>query len=66
MFGLWPIWGFLTPIYLLVLFMGYTMALSFIPGGPIGTLIAWLLIFGVAATSHYMDHEKLQVVMEHA
>lgn len=62
-FGLWPVFGFLTPIYLFVLFMGYTLALGFLPGNFCGTLLAWLLIFGVAAVSHYMDHEKLNIII---
>ena len=54
--GLWPIWGWLTPFILVVLFMGYTMTLGFLPGGFIGTLISWLLIFAASATSHYIPH----------
>jgi uncharacterized YccA/Bax inhibitor family protein len=60
------LWGFLTPIYIFVLFMGYSMALTFMPGGMCGTLFAWLLVFVVAAVSHYMDHEKLNIMIEHA
>ena len=55
--ALWPVWGWLTPLILIVLFMGYTMVLTLMPSGFIGTLLSWLLIFAASATSHYIPHE---------
>ncbi|CAI2377392.1 unnamed protein product [Moneuplotes crassus] len=52
-----PIWGFLTVPIILVIFMGYSMSLTFLPGGYFGTLLALLLLFGMSATSHYIPHE---------
>ena len=63
MLGLWPVYGLLTPIYLFVLFMGYSMALSFMPGGMIGTIIAWLLIFIIAYVSHELKHEDVNHIV---
>jgi hypothetical protein len=57
--GLWPIWGFLTIIYMVILFLGYTMAMTFLPGGLIGTLLFWTLTFGMAFINHLMPHEAV-------
>ena len=57
--GLWPIWGFLTPIFMIVLFMGYTMSLTFLPSGFVGTLLFWVLMFALASTSHFIPHERV-------
>jgi hypothetical protein len=56
MVGLWPIWGILTPIYMVILFMGYSMSLMFLPDGLIGTLLSWVLTISIACTSHYLPH----------
>ena len=55
-FGLWPIWGFLTPIYLAVLFMGYTMTLVFMPSGICGMLLFWIVTIGIAVATHFIHH----------
>ena len=57
--GLWPIWSFLTVIYMVILFMGYTMALTFLPGGLIGSLLFWILTIGIASTSNYFTHDPV-------
>ena len=31
--AIWPIWGFLSPIYIFILTMGYIFVLTFLPGG---------------------------------
>mmetsp|Transcript_8378 Transcript_8378/g.7743 ORF Transcript_8378/g.7743 Transcript_8378/m.7743 type:complete len:142 (+) Transcript_8378:296-721(+) len=55
--GLWPIWGFLTIVYVIILIMGYTMTLIFLPDGFFGALIFWLFTIGLAFTSHYLPHD---------
>jgi hypothetical protein len=57
--GLWPIWGFLTIVYMIILFMGYTMALTFLPGGFIGMLLFWMFTVGLASTCHFWPHDPL-------
>ena len=37
--AMWPVWGIFTPILMVILFMGYTFLLIFLPGGFIGTLV---------------------------
>lgn len=58
--GLWPVFGFLTPIYMFVLFMGYTMILIFLPNGAAGTIIFWVLVFAIAGTSHLIPHDPIE------
>jgi hypothetical protein len=59
MIGLWPLWGFFTPIIMFVLFMGYTMSLMFLPDGFIGTILFWVLMIGLASTSHFIPHDRI-------
>ena len=58
-FALWPIWGFLTPIIMFILFMGATMAMIFLPPGMLGTLLFWSLIVFLATASHLIPHEAV-------
>eukprot|EP00347_Sterkiella_histriomuscorum_P020286 403338390 len=55
--ALWPIWGWLTPIMMFILFMGYTMLLMFLPGGFLGTIIFWIMMFAMATVSHLIPHD---------
>ena len=54
--ALWPIWGFLTPIYILVLTFGYIFSLTFLPDGKCGTIVFWILMIGIATLSHELPH----------
>lgn len=58
---MWPIWGLLTPILMFVLFMGYTMLLTFLPNGFLGTLTFWALIMSMATLSHLIPHDPESV-----
>ncbi|TNV75939.1 hypothetical protein FGO68_gene13910 [Halteria grandinella] len=58
-FALWPIWGFLTPIIMFILFMGATMSMIFLPPGMLGTLVFWSIIIFLATASHLIPHEAV-------
>ena len=53
-----PIWGFLTIPIIVVIFMGYSMWMAFLPGGYLGAFCALLLLFLMSATSHFIPHES--------
>jgi hypothetical protein len=59
--GLWPLFGLLTPVYMFILFMGYTMVLLFLPSGFIGTIMFWGLCLSCGFTSHFIPHEPLNL-----
>ena len=59
--GLWPIWGFLTPVLMFVLFMGASMFMVFLPGGFIGSLIFWGIVIFLATASHLIPHDSIDV-----
>ena len=54
--AIWPIWGFLSPIYIFIMSMGYIFVLTFLPGGTIGTITFWVLTIAVATFSHLIPH----------
>ena len=54
--ALWPIWGFLTPVYILILTFGYIFSLTFLPDGKFGTILFWVLMIGIATLSHTLPH----------
>ena len=54
--AIWPIWGFLSPIYIFIMTMGYIFVLTWLPGGTIGTIVFWALTIGVATFSHLIPH----------
>jgi len=54
--AIWPIWGFLSPVYIFIMTMGYIFVLTFLPGGMLGTIIFWVLSIFVATCSHLIPH----------
>lgn len=58
-FAMWPIWGWLTPFIMFVIFMGGTMMMSFLPGGQIGNLIFWSIMIFLVFMSHMLPHEDV-------
>ena len=54
--AIWPIWGFLSPIYMFFLCLGSIFGLTFLPDGHFGTVIFWLIIIGAATLSHKLPH----------
>ena len=54
--AIWPIWGFLSPVYIFIMTMGYIFVLTFLPGGKIGVVLFWVLTIGVATFSHLIPH----------
>jgi len=55
--ALWPIFGLLTPFYLLIIFFGASLSMTFLPGGACGTLLFWILFLVAGYISHTMPHE---------
>ena len=55
--AIWPIWGFLSPVYIIVLSMGYIFSLTFLPDGKCGTIVFWILMIALATLSHKLPHE---------
>ena len=54
--AIWPVWGFLSPLYVFVMTMGYIFVLTFLPGGKVGTIIFWVLSIAAATLSHLIPH----------
>ena len=53
----WPVWGILTPLYMIIHFFGATMVMVLLPSGVCGNLIFWLT-FGVGGYFlHNLPHE---------
>ena len=57
--ALLPVWGLKVVPILLVLFMGFTMTMHFLPGGYLGSLMFVILVCLAGATSHFIEHEGL-------
>jgi hypothetical protein len=57
--ALWPVWGLLTPIYMLILFFGYSFSLIFLPNGHLGTLVFYVGSAAVAYISHTLPHDPI-------
>ena len=57
--ALWPIWRYLTPVYMLVLFFGYSFSLMFLPSGHLGTLMFYVGSGAAAYISHTMPHDPV-------
>ena len=54
--AIWPIWGFLSIIYIFIISLGYIFSLTFLPDGKIGLITFWLLMIGIATLSHTLPH----------
>ena len=57
--AVWPIFGFLTPFYLIIMFFGGSLTMTFLPGGSLGTLMFWILFFGIGYVSHTLPHDPV-------
>jgi len=57
--AMWPVWGFLTPVYMVVMFFGYSFSLMFLPSGHLGTLVFYLGTGAAAYISHTMPHDPV-------
>lgn len=57
--AMWPVWGFLTPVYFLILFFGYSFSLIFLPSGHFGTVVFYAGTFAGAYISHTMPHDPV-------
>lgn len=54
--AIWPVWGFLSPVYVFVMTMGYIFVLTFLPGGMVGTIVFWVISIAAATLSHLIPH----------
>jgi len=57
--AVWPIWGFLTPIYMIILFFGTSFATIFLPNGTLGNLLFWVGVIVAGYISHTMPHDPV-------
>ena len=57
MLAIWPVWGFLSPVYMLILSFGFLFATTFLPNGKCGTIIFWVLVIAAGTISHKLPHE---------
>ena len=55
----WPVWGFLTPVYLLVFFFGASLSSVFLPAGSLGNLLFWVVTVALGYLAHNLDHEPV-------
>ena len=54
--AIWPVWGFLSPIYIFILSFGFIFTLTFLPDGKCGTLIFWIGAIFLCTLSHMIPH----------
>ena len=57
--AMWPVWGFLTPIWMLILTFGSTFSMKFLPTGKLGNLLFWIVIIVAAYISHTLPHDPV-------
>ena len=57
--ALWPVFGFLTPVYILILSFGSTLSMIFLPRGKLGELMFWVLFLGAGYISHTLPHDPV-------
>lgn len=55
--AMWPVWGFLTPIFMIILFFGTSLSTMFLPSGTLGNFCFWVLAVGGGYIAHNLDHE---------
>ena len=53
----WPVWGLLTPVYMLIHFFGSTFSMMFLPSGSLGTLCFWVALGVGGYYAHNLPHE---------
>ena len=53
----WPVWGFLTPIYMIINFFGASFIMVFLPSGTLGNFSFWLLFAVGGYVAHNLEHE---------
>ena len=55
----WPVWGLLTPVYMIIHAFGATFSMMFLPGGTLGNLCFWLLFAVGGYVAHTLDHDPV-------
>ena len=57
--ALWPVWGLLTPLYLIILSFGASFSMMFLPSGFLGNLCFWVGTIAFAYFSHTLPHDPV-------
>lgn len=57
--AMWPVWGFLTPIYMIIIFFGATFSMIFLPSGNLGNLLFWVGFIAASYISHTLPHDPV-------
>lgn len=57
--AMWPVWGFLTPVYMLIVTFGSTFSMMFLPGGNLGNLLFWVGMFVIGYVCHTLPHDAV-------
>jgi hypothetical protein len=57
--ALWPVFGLLTPVYILILSFGSTLSMIFLPSGKIGEILFWIGLASAAYISHTLPHDPV-------
>jgi len=57
--ALWRVWGFLTILIQLTLFLGFLNSGHFLPSGGLGALLMFAIFFGAFFTSEMIPHEGM-------
>ena len=55
----WPVWGILTPVYMLINFFGSSFSMMFLPSGNLGTFLFWLIFAVGGYVAHNLPHDPV-------
>ena len=57
--AMWPLYHIFTPIYLLIMFFGSSLSMTFLPNGNIGSLVFWIVFLAGGWYAHNMEQEAV-------
>ena len=55
--AMWPVWGFLTPFFMIILFFGTSLSTMFLPSGTLGNFCFWIIAVVGGYVAHNLDHD---------
>lgn len=55
----WPVWGLLTPIFMIINVFGATFSMIFLPEGTLGNLCFWSLFAVGGYVAHNFEHDPI-------
>jgi len=58
-FAFWRVWGLLTLVIQFVFFLGFINAGQLLPGGPLGSILMFVIFFGAFFTSEMIPHHGM-------